>query len=229
MAKGIVYYVLSLRHARVAQLVERDLAKVEAAGSSPVSRSFILSEGRTSVKDVRLFSSCFYLGIYTPGFSHKLFQKGLHFSRNGMLSQSVSFRQTPHSGKCQPRTARFIFPNGNPQRKLQGNTLVFLHQLSPYFWRSKYNHRCGPQSQACLLCIFCMVKFGKYRNLLLSQNILQPSDHILHRKLPFKEIQVIVIVIGRQQISKSACDPSSQISKIYSLFICKQCDTYQLI
>ena len=29
------------KHARVAQLVERDLAKVEAAGSSPVSRSFI--------------------------------------------------------------------------------------------------------------------------------------------------------------------------------------------
>ena len=29
-------------HARVAQLVERDLAKVEAAGSSPVSRSFLL-------------------------------------------------------------------------------------------------------------------------------------------------------------------------------------------
>ena len=27
-------------NARVAQLVERDLAKVEAAGSSPVSRSF---------------------------------------------------------------------------------------------------------------------------------------------------------------------------------------------
>ena len=31
------------RNARVAQLVERDLAKVEAAGSSPVSRSFYLS------------------------------------------------------------------------------------------------------------------------------------------------------------------------------------------
>ena len=29
-------------NARVAQLVERDLAKVEAAGSSPVSRSFYL-------------------------------------------------------------------------------------------------------------------------------------------------------------------------------------------
>ena len=28
------------QNARVAQLVERDLAKVEAAGSSPVSRSF---------------------------------------------------------------------------------------------------------------------------------------------------------------------------------------------
>ena len=30
----------SYKYARVAQLVERDLAKVEAAGSSPVSRSF---------------------------------------------------------------------------------------------------------------------------------------------------------------------------------------------
>ena len=29
------------KYARVAQLVERDLAKVEAAGSSPVSRSFL--------------------------------------------------------------------------------------------------------------------------------------------------------------------------------------------
>ena len=32
------------KHARVAQLVERDLAKVEAAGSSPVSRSYFLHE-----------------------------------------------------------------------------------------------------------------------------------------------------------------------------------------
>ena len=32
------------QHARVAQLVERDLAKVEAAGSSPVSRSYFLHE-----------------------------------------------------------------------------------------------------------------------------------------------------------------------------------------
>ena len=30
----------TIRNARVAQLVERDLAKVEAAGSSPVSRFF---------------------------------------------------------------------------------------------------------------------------------------------------------------------------------------------
>ena len=46
---GIVYYnycceehkkLLKQQYARVAQLVERDLAKVEAAGSSPVSRSF---------------------------------------------------------------------------------------------------------------------------------------------------------------------------------------------
>ena len=42
----MVYYMFVLerqykliRNARVAQLVERDLAKVEAAGSSPVSRS----------------------------------------------------------------------------------------------------------------------------------------------------------------------------------------------
>ncbi len=33
---------LKKAHARVAQLVERDLAKVEAAGSSPVSRSLKL-------------------------------------------------------------------------------------------------------------------------------------------------------------------------------------------
>ena len=32
------------KYARVAQLVERDLAKVEAAGSSPVSRSYFLHE-----------------------------------------------------------------------------------------------------------------------------------------------------------------------------------------
>ena len=31
----------SYKYARVAQLVERDLAKVEVAGSSPVSRSFL--------------------------------------------------------------------------------------------------------------------------------------------------------------------------------------------
>ena len=42
----MVYYkhrcseqIVSQTNARVAQLVERDLAKVEAAGSSPVSRS----------------------------------------------------------------------------------------------------------------------------------------------------------------------------------------------
>ena len=34
----------SYKYARVAQLVERDLAKVEAAGSSPVSRSYFLHE-----------------------------------------------------------------------------------------------------------------------------------------------------------------------------------------
>ena len=46
--KRVILYIMScvqqehktIRNARVAQLVERDLAKVEAAGSSPVSRSF---------------------------------------------------------------------------------------------------------------------------------------------------------------------------------------------
>ena len=38
----IIIVVEQATHARVAQLVERDLAKVEAAGSSPVSRSFLL-------------------------------------------------------------------------------------------------------------------------------------------------------------------------------------------
>ena len=46
LTKKITYSILILarqdggqKNARVAQLVERDLAKVEAAGSSPVSRS----------------------------------------------------------------------------------------------------------------------------------------------------------------------------------------------
>ena len=43
------------KHARVAQLVERDLAKVEAAGSSPVSRSYFLHEKR-SIRKILLFS-----------------------------------------------------------------------------------------------------------------------------------------------------------------------------
>ena len=46
--KRVILYIMScvqqehktIRNARVAQLVERDLDKVEAAGSSPVSRSF---------------------------------------------------------------------------------------------------------------------------------------------------------------------------------------------
>ena len=36
--------LISTTYARVAQLVERDLAKVEAAGSSPVSRSLELAQ-----------------------------------------------------------------------------------------------------------------------------------------------------------------------------------------
>ena len=60
-------------YARVAQLVEYDLAKVGVAGSSPVSRSFILSEGRTSVKDVRPFFVLFLSrNIYSRLFSQAL-------------------------------------------------------------------------------------------------------------------------------------------------------------
>ena len=46
LTEGFFYSIICLvfsrtqRNARVAQLVERDLAKVEAAGSSPVSRFF---------------------------------------------------------------------------------------------------------------------------------------------------------------------------------------------
>ena len=39
-----IFCVRENTDARVAQLVERDLAKVEAAGSSPVSRSYFLHE-----------------------------------------------------------------------------------------------------------------------------------------------------------------------------------------
>ena len=44
------------KHARVAQLVERDLAKVEAAGSSPVSRSYIYT--KKGVSERMLLFSC---------------------------------------------------------------------------------------------------------------------------------------------------------------------------
>ena len=43
-------------NARVAQLVERDLAKVEAAGSSPVSRFFIVrNSSSSSMKELLFF------------------------------------------------------------------------------------------------------------------------------------------------------------------------------
>ena len=44
-----------IQNARVAQLVERDLAKVEAAGSSPVSRSFQLMRKAFKIKTFRYF------------------------------------------------------------------------------------------------------------------------------------------------------------------------------
>ena len=49
-------------YARVAQLVERDLAKVEAAGSSPVSRSFLFLEkdGHLKKMSVLLRSAFIY-------------------------------------------------------------------------------------------------------------------------------------------------------------------------
>ena len=43
--------------ARVAQLVERDLAKVEAAGSIPVSRS-LKKCGNVDIYSVSVFSLC---------------------------------------------------------------------------------------------------------------------------------------------------------------------------
>ena len=43
------------KHARVAQLVERDLAKVEAAGSSPVSRSFYFISNPMFMWDLGFF------------------------------------------------------------------------------------------------------------------------------------------------------------------------------
>ena len=58
--KRVILYIMScvqqehktIRNARVAQLVERDLAKVEAAGSSPVSRFFHAKDIR---KDILFF------------------------------------------------------------------------------------------------------------------------------------------------------------------------------
>ena len=55
----------SYKYARVAQLVERDLAKVEAAGSSPVSRSFSFYAGTFNFKGFRLL----FFYILFPGLS----------------------------------------------------------------------------------------------------------------------------------------------------------------
>ena len=54
------------KYARVAQLVERDLAKVEAAGSSPVSRSFYFQDlcGFRGIRDPLLV----YITKITCGF-----------------------------------------------------------------------------------------------------------------------------------------------------------------
>ncbi len=47
----------NIRNARVAQLVERDLAKVEAAGSSPVSRSYYFGGNRDKKRVSAIFFS----------------------------------------------------------------------------------------------------------------------------------------------------------------------------
>ena len=49
-----------IKNARVAQLVERDLAKVEAAGSSPVSR-FFYAQISFSISSFVCFSFYFYM------------------------------------------------------------------------------------------------------------------------------------------------------------------------
>ena len=55
---GILYLVVEKQtHARVAQLVEHDLAKVGVAGSSPVSRSQ-RKQKRHPFSDVFLFFGC---------------------------------------------------------------------------------------------------------------------------------------------------------------------------
>ncbi len=70
---GTIYYMINnvlrtdtqqqnnLRVARVAQLVERDLAKVEAAGSSPVSRSFYLTRRHVRVSSFFVV----FLGLFS--------------------------------------------------------------------------------------------------------------------------------------------------------------------
>ena len=55
------------RNARVAQLVERDLAKVEAAGSSPVSRSEKCEKTDTRVSVFLRFSERWEVDEKPPG------------------------------------------------------------------------------------------------------------------------------------------------------------------
>ena len=58
--------MLSAEYARVAQLVEHDLAKVGAAGSSPVSRSLLSKKGHHS--DVLFFNKSSPAGLELSSF-----------------------------------------------------------------------------------------------------------------------------------------------------------------
>ncbi len=59
----MVYY------ARVAQLVEHDLAKVGAAGSSPVSRFYIFSEKSQCQRDFLFYRKLLYI-CYNAAFKN---------------------------------------------------------------------------------------------------------------------------------------------------------------
>ena len=81
----------SYKYARVAQLVERDLAKVEAAGSSPVSRSFYFQD------------LCGFRGFRSPLLIYiellKVFTEGFVLSFRICLLEEIQ-ETKKNEGKC---------------------------------------------------------------------------------------------------------------------------------
>ena len=105
----------NIRHARVAQLVERDLAKVEAAGSSPVSRFFHTKE------DIR--KDILFLYEMSPAGLKQNLKIQFEVSEDIKSSSVGAKHWSP--GPIAPSRAMFI------RRRYLKGYLLFCYEMSP--------------------------------------------------------------------------------------------------